>query len=169
MSGHDDLEMHGSAELFIAAPREVLYGMVSDVTRMGEWSPDTVACRWLGADGPRVGARFAGDNRAFGGEWTMIATVTANVPASEFAFVTGKAEGPATHWCYRFEEAFGGTRVTESFEWRWRASDAGFRAQVGAEPIEVAGQMVAERRDYLVDGMRTTLANLKRVAENDTE
>ena len=38
--------------------------MVSDVTRMGEWSPETIRCTWIdGATGPAVGARFKGTNR----------------------------------------------------------------------------------------------------------
>jgi hypothetical protein len=158
--------MNGSAEITISAPADVLYDMVSDVTRMGEWSPHTYAARWLdGATGATVGARFAGDNRREDDTWTLAATVTAATPSAVFAFVTGKAEGPATQWEYRFEPADGGTRVIESFSWTWMPSPAGFRAQVGEQPIDVARQMVADRHDYLVDSMRTTLANLKAAAE----
>ena len=32
---------------FIAADAEALYDMVSDVSRMGEWSPETVRCVWV--------------------------------------------------------------------------------------------------------------------------
>jgi hypothetical protein len=165
---HEDLRMSGSADIVIAAPADVLYAMVSDVTRMGEWSPHTFAARWLdGATGARVGARFEGDNREEAGRWTLPATVLAAEPGAEFAFVTGKVEGPATTWRYRFEPEGDAARVTESFEWTWMPSPGGFRARVGAEPIEVARAMVAERRAHLIDSMRTTLANLKRAAEAD--
>ncbi len=163
---HEDLVMSGSAEVVISAPADELYDMVSDITRMGEWSPNTFAARWLdGATGPAVGARFAGDNREAGARWTLPATVTAATRGEVFAFVTGKAEGPATHWQYRFEPVDDGTRVVESFSWTWMPSAGGFRARVGAQPIDVARTMVAERREYLVDSMRTTLANLKAAAE----
>jgi hypothetical protein len=163
---HEDLVMSGSAEIVIAAPADVLYDMVSDVTRIGEWSPHTIAARWLdGATGPAVGARFAGDNQGDGGTWTLPATVTEATPSEAFAFVTGKAEGPATHWEYRFEPVEAGTRVVESFSWTWEPSAGGFRARVGQQPIDVARAMVAERREYLVESMRTTLANLKAAAE----
>jgi hypothetical protein len=43
----------------IAADALRLWEMVSDVTRMGEWSPETTGAHWLdGASGPVVGARF---------------------------------------------------------------------------------------------------------------
>ena len=44
-----------SVEEDIEASPEKLYELVSDVTRMGDWSPETTSCRWLGqATGPVV-------------------------------------------------------------------------------------------------------------------
>ena len=158
--------MSGSTEVVISAPAELLYDMVSDVTRMGEWSPHTFAARWLdGATGPAVGARFAGDNRNEHDEWTLAATVTDADRPNVFAFVTGKAEGPATRWEYRFEPTGGGTRVVESFAWTWMPSKTGFRGRVGEQPIDVAQAMIDERRAYLIESIRATLTNLKTAAE----
>jgi uncharacterized protein YndB with AHSA1/START domain len=163
---HEDLAMSGSAEIVISAPAELLYEMVSDVTRMGEWSPHTFAARWLdGANDATVGARFAGDNRNEHDTWTLAATVTDAQRPSVFAFVTGKVEGPATRWEYRFEPVDGGTRVVESFAWTWMPSKTGFRGRVGAQPIDVARTMVDERRAYLMESIRATLGNLKAAAE----
>ena len=39
-----------------------VYDMISDVTRMGEWSPVCVACWWDEGDGPREGSWFTGRN-----------------------------------------------------------------------------------------------------------
>ena len=48
----------------IAAPPEVVYAALSDVTRMGEWSEECHSCEWHeGYDGPVVGATFDGHNR----------------------------------------------------------------------------------------------------------
>lgn len=48
----------------IKASRERLWEMVSDVTRMGDWSPETTTAVWTGgATGPAVGAKFRGSNR----------------------------------------------------------------------------------------------------------
>ncbi|MEY2406750.1 MAG: Polyketide cyclase / dehydrase and lipid transport, partial [Acidimicrobiaceae bacterium] len=35
------------ARVHIDADPEVVYGLVADVTRMGEWSPETVSAAWL--------------------------------------------------------------------------------------------------------------------------
>ena len=50
--------------LHIAAPAEQLYDMVSDIARMGDWSPENTGGRWLGkATGPALGAKFLGWNK----------------------------------------------------------------------------------------------------------
>ena len=50
-----------TVERHIDAPPDVLYDLVTDVRRMGEWSPETVEADWIGgASGPEVGARFRG-------------------------------------------------------------------------------------------------------------
>ena len=47
--------------LTIAAAPEKVWDLVSDVTRIGEFSPETFEARWThGATGPAVGARFKG-------------------------------------------------------------------------------------------------------------
>src|ERR1700752_2777029 len=54
----------GSASIDIGAAPELVYDLVSDITRMGEWSPECTGGRWLGgATGPAVGARFKGTNK----------------------------------------------------------------------------------------------------------
>jgi hypothetical protein len=46
----------------VARSPEDLYDMVSDVTRMGEWSPVCTACWWDDGLGPQPGAWFTGRN-----------------------------------------------------------------------------------------------------------
>ncbi len=54
-----DRRSHDSVSIDIAAPPEKVYALVSDITRMGEWSPECRSCRWADeATGPTVGARF---------------------------------------------------------------------------------------------------------------
>src|SRR5215468_6000610 len=53
--------------IVIAASPEALYGLVSDITRMGEWGPVTSSCWWDSGDGPAAaGAWFTGRNQAPG-------------------------------------------------------------------------------------------------------
>ena len=59
--------MKGSVTVHIAAPAGLVWDLVSDVTRIGEFSPETFEAQWLdGASGPRAGARFRGHVRRNG-------------------------------------------------------------------------------------------------------
>ena len=71
----------------IAAPARVVYDLISDVTRMPEFSPENIRGQWLGgATGPAVGARFKGTNRLGSTTWSTKPTVTAAEPGRRFAF-----------------------------------------------------------------------------------
>lgn len=100
---------------FIAADAEALYDMVSDVSRMGEWSPETVRCVWVkGAAGPAVGSRFRGVNQLGDKKWAIESVVTKADRGR--AFVFDATAGPIHYatWSYAFAPADGGTLVTES-------------------------------------------------------
>lgn len=60
----------GSATTTIAAPINAVYAAVTDVTRMGEWSPECTTCRWVGdATGPAVDAETASRSVSECAEW----------------------------------------------------------------------------------------------------
>src|SRR3954452_22863711 len=108
-----------SVSVTVQAPAERLYGMVSDVTNMGRWSPETTSCGWIrGATGPAVGARFRGRNKAGWRSWSTTARVAVAEPAKEFAFDVQTVAGiDVARWSYRFEPAGeGSTTVTETWE-----------------------------------------------------
>ena len=147
----------GEATLHIEASPEVLYAMVTDVTRMGEWSPETVGAEWVdGATAPLVGARFRGHNKRRAG-WKTTCTVTAAEPGRQFAFEVGKGE---TAWRYSFAPSGTGTDVTESFE-------IVREANVVIRKLNKLGTGVSweDRPAQMEDGMRQTLERLKAVAE----
>ena len=147
-----------STTLHIDAPPERVWALVSDVTRVGEWSPETVGAEWLdGAHGPAVGARFKGRNKRRG-SWSTTCTVTAAEPGREFAFSVGKDE---TRWRYQFAPDGGGCNVTESFEIVRTPGTVGrFFTKIGT------GVPWSEREDDLVHGMEETLRRLKAIAES---
>ena len=111
--------MHDSVTVHIAAPPERIWDLVSDVTKIGKYSPETFEAEWLdGADGPAVGAKFRGHVKRNGKGpiyWTTC-TVMACEPGKEFAFGVGGSEKPLNVWRYRLEPNGDGTDVTESFE-----------------------------------------------------
>lgn len=104
-------------ERHVDAVPESLYELVSDVTRMGEWSPETTSCRWVGASGgAAVGARFRGSNRNGWRRWSTTCTVVAADPGRRFAFDVVFAGVPIAHWSYEFAPEGAGCRVVESWE-----------------------------------------------------
>ena len=61
--------MRGSVTVHMDAPPETVWALVSDVTKIGQFSPETFEAEWLdGATGPAVGARFRGHVRR-NGRW----------------------------------------------------------------------------------------------------
>lgn len=111
--------MRGSVTVHMAAPPEKIWDLISDVTRIGLYSPETFEAEWLdGATGPAVGARFRGHVKRNGRGptyWTTC-TVTVCEPGRDFAFGVGPGARPLNVWSYHLEPVDGGTDVTESFE-----------------------------------------------------
>lgn len=112
----------GSGIIDIAAPPEVVYGLVTDVSRMGEWSPECYRCEWLdGAATAEPGARFRGYNRLGPLKWQRTAVVTTADPGREFSFTTinDRTERQETHWRYMMRPSEAGTLLTEAFQFLW--------------------------------------------------
>jgi uncharacterized protein YndB with AHSA1/START domain len=97
----------------LASPEQV-YAAISDVTRMGEWSEECVACEWHeGFDGPAVGATFDGYNRNGDLEWTTQGKVIEAEPGRAFTFECSMMDFHYSTWGYRIEPTEAGCRVTE--------------------------------------------------------
>lgn len=149
--------VQGSVHVTIDRDATRVFSAIADVTRMGEWSPECVAARWVGgATGPAVGAKFEGENRVslFGfavKRWTTTSEVTACEPDELFEFV---AEGYTT-WRYRLEPDGERTKVTESYQY---ASASGARAFVY--------ETLLRRPAAMVKGMQHTLDRIKRSVES---
>ncbi|MFZ4720410.1 MAG: SRPBCC family protein [Ilumatobacteraceae bacterium] len=101
----------------LAATPEQVYALVSDLPRMGEWSPENTGGSWVkGSTGPAVGAKFKGTNGRGKKTWTTDVTVTKADPGREFAFdVTAIGLGVAG-WGFLLEPVEGGTKVTEYWD-----------------------------------------------------
>jgi uncharacterized protein YndB with AHSA1/START domain len=103
----------------MAASPERVWMLVSDVTKIGRYSPETFDAEWLdSATGPAPGARFRGHVKRNGKGptyWTKCTVITSE-PGREFAFGVGSSDRPLNVWRYRLEPSGDGTDVTESFE-----------------------------------------------------
>ena len=151
----------GEARLHVNVASDKLYDLVSDVTRMGEWSPETFRCQWLdGVTAPAVGARFKGTNRRRFFRWSTKPRVVTAEPGREFAFVVNLVvfNREMTKWRYEFEPAAdGGTDVTESFE---MLNDLPWYIALGERSMGIK-----DRKADLEAGMLRTLERIKAVAE----
>jgi hypothetical protein len=159
--------MSGDAEVWIAVAPEIAYAAVSDLPRMGEWSPVNRGGEWIGdAREAVVGATFRGHNEAPHGEWDTAVTVIEAEAPRRFAFRVAPPGEEGTTWRYVFRAERGGTVVRETFEWHWTPlPDEGFRGRVGRMPIEQAATAVADREQHLQEQVEATLAALKRALE----
>jgi hypothetical protein len=112
----------GVVELVVAADPQAVYGLVSDVTRIGERSPECRSARWESGEPAAVGAVFRGRNRVgWAARWSRRCEVTAAQPGRVFAFRTlpeplDLTRRDSTTWRYDLEEVEGGTRVRHSYE-----------------------------------------------------
>lgn len=144
--------------IVIARPPDALYDLVSDVTRMGEWSPVCTACWWDDGAAPRVGAWFTGRNEVPGRTWETRSQVVAAEPGREFAFMVG---GAWVRWGYALALVDNGTQLTESWEFL-PAGLARFRERYGAD----AQAQIAGRTEAAHAGIPVTLAAIKKTAES---
>lgn len=148
----DDTAVQGVANTVIHRGAADVFAAIADITRMGEWSPECVAGRWVApATGPAVGAVFEGDNVAAAGpvtlkKWTTSSEVTACEPGAVFEFV---AEGYTT-WRYELSDNDGETTVSESFR---------FPPYEGWQRFVFSTLLRRDRS--MVKGMEKTLARMK--------
>jgi hypothetical protein len=145
--------------IVISRPAEVLYAMVSDIGRTGEWSPICKACWWDEGNGPRAGAWFTGRNETPERTWETRSEVVVADPGREFAFVVG---GAWVRWGYTFNPVGGGTELSESWEFL-PGGIARFEERYGAD----AQGQIANRTRAAHQGIPATLAAIKRIAESE--
>jgi hypothetical protein len=159
MSRMADTHVEVSEE--IAASSERLYEMVSDLTRMGSWSPENVGGKWIGgATGPNAGARFRGNNKSGWRRWSTIAEVTEAVPGKRFAFHITVTGIPIADWAYEFAESGGTTTVTET----WDDRRPGWMDKLSGVVMGVPDRSTHNRKN-----MEATLRSLKTAAEDTTK
>lgn len=150
--------MHGSVTVHMDAPVDQVWDLVSDVTRIGEFSPETLEAEWThGADGPEVGARFRGHvkRNQRGPTYWSNCRVTVCEPEEEFAFDVVAGDTVLNSWGYRLEAADGGTDVTEYFR------------LPATLPTRIYWFLLGWARGRTNEqGMRTTLERMRAVLES---
>ncbi|HVM39911.1 MAG TPA: SRPBCC family protein [Acidimicrobiia bacterium] len=143
----------GTASIHVDASPEAVYDLLADITRMGEWSPETYRAYWLnGADHAQTGARFRGWNRMGPVRWFTDPIIECAERGRELCFTTTLfGRGRLTTWTFRMHPAAGGgTDLEESWE----------------EQGGLLGRLLpGGRKDQLQAGMEQTLQRVKAAAE----
>jgi uncharacterized protein YndB with AHSA1/START domain len=99
----------------IQAPPETVFALVSELSRMGEWSSEATGGKWIGnASGPQIGAKFEGTNKNGSKKWKTISTVTAFESPRLFSFRVA-APVKVADWTYQVDPTPTGCTVTETW------------------------------------------------------
>ena len=143
----------------IAASPERVWAMVTDLPRMGEWSPENQGGVWTGgAAGPAVGARFKGKNRNGRRSWSTSVKVTVCDSPRTFSFALMALGKNWCDWVYDIEPTATGCAVTHS----WVDHRGKFAGVIGGV---ISG--VPDRATHNRGNMEVTLENLARAAAQE--
>lgn len=142
------------AEIEIDAPVGKVWNLVSDVSRMPQWSPQ---CRVMRALGPvKPGTRTLNLNRRGMLFWPTTSVITEVIPERKFAF---RIPLNTTVWSYELEPTATGTRLIET-----RHAENGVTALSKAATNAALGGMDNFERE-LLEGIQQSLARIKAAAE----
>jgi uncharacterized protein YndB with AHSA1/START domain len=142
------------AEIDIDAPVNKVWSLVSDLSRMPQWSPQ---CRMMKLLGPlRPGTRTLNLNRRNMLFWPTTATITEVVPERKLAF---RIPLNTSVWTYELEPTATGTRLVET-----RHAENGVTAVSTAVTKAALGGVDSFEKE-LLEGMNQSLTRIKAAAE----
>jgi uncharacterized protein YndB with AHSA1/START domain len=143
------------AQIDIDAPVAKVWALVSDLSRMPQWSPQ---CRMMKPLGPvRQGTRTINLNRRNYFFWPTTSTVTEVIPEEKLAF---RVNANNTIWSYELQPTDGGTRVVET-----RHAENGVKPLSNMTVNALFGGVPNFERE-LVEGMNASLSHIKAAAES---
>ncbi len=152
------------AETFVDAPPSHVWELVTDIVRMGQWSPEYQGGEWLdGALRPVVGSRFRGRNSRRDREWETVSTVIEAEAGRSFAFAVGDPGNAAATW--RFDLAPEGTGTLLRQRVQLGPGPSGLTARIEELP-DREEEIVASRTAELRRTMHSTLDGIKSAAED---
>lgn len=152
MTVHD---MYLEISTDVEADAGVIYNLISDLSRMGEWSTENIGGEWTEGTPGAVGSRFLGKNRINTFEWEVSVGITIAEPGACFEFVTDPDGGPYVRWTYRLETQDSGTRVTEVWD----------VIELPPTLRKMSEEQLAGRKADVQGAMEATLAGIKASAE----
>ncbi|OMC19554.1 SRPBCC family protein [Mycobacterium colombiense] len=143
-----------TASTDVRAAADQVYAVISDVTRIPEWSPETRRAEWLAPN------RFRAWNRRRLGRWRTVANVVEAEPGHRFSFVVQAMGGDWTQWTYLIEpgSTAGTARLTEMVRMC-------VPLPFGAVAFERLFLFVRDRRGDLQKNLDVSVDRIRRIVE----
>ncbi|ASU76995.1 hypothetical protein CDG81_00085 [Actinopolyspora erythraea] len=158
-------ELH--AAVHVHADPHTVYDTVSDITRMGEWSPENTGGEWLTGTPGQPGSRFLGHNRGERNDWTTECEVVEAEHPRLFSWKVHSSVDAAdtSVWSFEITPDENGCLLTQ----RYVMSELrhGLRVQLDELSERQASLFLARRRARLEGGMRHTVHAVKRTVERE--
>jgi uncharacterized protein YndB with AHSA1/START domain len=150
-------------EAFVAAPPARVWELITDINLAADFSAEFLGATWLdGAEGPVLGARFAGRNTRLGREWTVPSTIVSCEPGEAFGWDVGDVRNPAASWRYTLTSEGDGTRLR--YRARLGPGESPTRQACLAEP-EREHEILAERLGIHRRNMLAVVTGVAELAE----
>ncbi|CAL9491140.1 MULTISPECIES: SRPBCC family protein [Streptomyces] len=177
MSGTQNPLFRSRAQVHVAATPAEVYAAVSDLARMGEWSPECLGGEWTTGEPGAVGSVFRGDNEraedvvawapVVRGRWTTYAEVVAAEPGRTFqwAMHNSKGEKQDSVWGFTIEPDGEGTLLVHHF--RMGAATEGIQGITAEMDDARKQQFFAEWGDKVAGDLAETLGRIKVVIEKE--
>lgn len=150
---------------WIAAPPQLVWQLVSDISLMPELSTELQSAEWLhGASGPATGNAFRGRNHHPAlGEWETTSYVVTCAPPREFTWAVNDPDRPTATWSFALDERDGGTLLRQ---WtRMGPARSGLSRAIERMP-DKEQKIVHNRLCEFEDAMTAALTGIKHRAED---
>jgi hypothetical protein len=153
-----------AAQIYIEAPPEGVWRLVSDIFLMPGLSAELQEVAWLdGVTGPAVGQRFVGRNaNEYRGTWETVSTVIECDEPRCFAWVVGDPGHPMATWRFTLRPDGAGTVLEQGA--RMGPGRSGLSLAIDAMPDQEAKIVFVRLREW-EGGMKHNLAAIKELAE----
>ena len=153
-----------AAEIYVEAPPERVWRLVSDIFLMPGLSAELRQVEWLGGvTGPALGHRFRGRNaNAVLGEWETVSTIVACDEPRRFTWAVGDPDHPSTTWRFTLRPDGPGT-VLEQWA-QMGPGRSGLNLAIDAMPEKERTIVFVRLRD-IEAALTSNLAAIKKLAE----
>jgi uncharacterized protein YndB with AHSA1/START domain len=150
-------------EIVVSKGPDEMWDLVTDVARVGEWSPECKGGAWLEGAGPEPGARFEGYNEfpSFKSTTTCVVTEAARPSVFEWIVLDPSLDpaSPGSIWRYEIEPDAEHGKTVVRHRFVHGPGVTGLKRGMEEDPDE-ASAILQERLDLLRKHMTITLEGM---------